>query len=119
MNVDVNYDDEIERKNTHPMLLPQAVEDLSSETVEILAKSGVFKPPQKVRKSNPAVVLASKRVTFKVPPSRRRSVLSDDQIAMFKKRIDKSRKARLDKLNGGIAERLRSNGRSGDSLLRQ
>ena len=50
MNVEVNYNDEIERKNTHPMLLPQAVKDLSSETVEILAKSGVLKPPRKVRR---------------------------------------------------------------------
>ena len=45
INVEVNYDDEIEHKNAHLMLLPQAVEDLSSETVEILAKSRVLKPP--------------------------------------------------------------------------
>ena len=46
-------------------------------------------------------------------------LLSDHQIAHVKKRIDKSRTARLDKLNGGIAERLQSMGRSGDSVLRQ
>ena len=90
-----------------------------SETMELLAKSGVLKPPQKVRNGNPTVVSASKRVTFQAPPSRRRSVLSDDKIANLKKRIDKSRTACLDKLNRGIAERLRSNGRSGDSVLRQ
>ena len=89
MNVEVNYDDKIERKNTHPKLLPQAVEDLSSETVELLAKSGVLKPPQKVQKGNPMVVLAIKRVTFQAPLSRRRSVLSNNKITNLKKRIDK------------------------------
>ena len=60
MNVDVNYDDKIEQKNTHPKLLPQAVEDLLSETVELLAKSGVAKTSRKVPKGNPTVVLVSK-----------------------------------------------------------
>ena len=60
MNVDVNYNDKIEQKNTHPKLLPQAVEDLSSETVELLAKSGVASTSRTVRNGNPMVVLASK-----------------------------------------------------------
>ena len=119
MNVEVNYDDKIECKNTHPKLLPQAVKDLSSETVELLAKSGVLEPPQNVRKGNPMVVLASKQVTFQAPLPCRRSVLSNDKIANLRKRIDKSRIAHSVKLNGGITERLRSNGRLGDSLLRQ
>ena len=48
MNVDVNYDDKIEHKNTHPKLLPQAVKDLSIETVKLLAKSGVASTSWKV-----------------------------------------------------------------------
>ena len=86
---------------------------------KLLAKSGVLKPPQKVRKSTSPVVSASKRVTFQVPPSHRRSVLSDDKIANLKKRIDKSWIAHTAKLNGGITKWLRSNGLLGDSLLRQ
>jgi len=41
MNVDVNYDDKREQKNTHPALLPQEVEAVSSESVELLRKAGV------------------------------------------------------------------------------
>ena len=46
-------------------------------------------------------------------------VLSDNKIALLKKRIDKSRNVRLDKLNGEVAERLRPRYRSSDILLKQ
>ena len=84
MNVDVNYDDLVEKKNTHPMLLPQEVEVISDEAVELLAKSGVTQT-KRVRPAPPASeVLANKRVSWKVPLVRRRSVLSDGKIAKLK-----------------------------------
>jgi hypothetical protein len=39
MNCDVNYDDKLEQKNTQPKLLPELVEMMSTESVELLAKS--------------------------------------------------------------------------------
>ena len=60
MNVDVNYDDKVERKNTHPKLLPQDIETMSTESVELLAKSGVTGASHKIP--------ATKRVTFKKQP---------------------------------------------------
>ena len=41
MNCDVNYNDEVECKNTHPKLLPQDIETMSTKSIELLAKSGV------------------------------------------------------------------------------
>ena len=41
MNVEVNYDDEVEHKNTHTKLLPQDIEPMSTKSVELLVKSGV------------------------------------------------------------------------------
>ena len=46
-------------------------------------------------------------------------MLSDNKTALLKKRIDKSRNVRLDKLNGEVAERLRPRYRSSDILLKQ
>ena len=67
-----------------------------------------------------AVVSASKQVTWsKQPQASRRSVLSDNKIALLKKRIDKSWNVRLDKLNGEVAERLQPRYRSSDVLLKQ
>ena len=120
MNVDVNYDDKLEQANTHPALLPQIVEAASSETVEMLRKAGVTTATKRAKVVNPTVVSASKRVTWsKQPQASRRSVLSDNKIALLKKRIDKSRNVRLDKLNGEVAERLRPRYRSSDILLKQ
>ena len=41
MNCDVDYNNEIEGKNTHPKLLQEPVEMMSPKSVELLAKSGV------------------------------------------------------------------------------
>ena len=41
MNCDLNHNDKLERKSTHPKLLPEVVESMSTESVELLAKSGV------------------------------------------------------------------------------
>ena len=99
MNVDVNYDDEIERKKTHPKLLPQDVDTVDKVTVDLLKKSGVVKVSRKSKKTKPTEVSPSKRVTWDVPLARRRSVLSDPRIALLKRRIDKSRRSRADSLS--------------------
>jgi len=120
MNIDVNYDDEAERKKTHPKLLPQVVDGLPTETVELLKKSGVTKVSRKPRKVRQAEVSSNNRVTWAVPLVRRRSVLSESRIALLKKRIDKSRKSRADSLSGGSTlERMRRLNRSGTVGLRQ
>ena len=41
MNCDIHYDDKLERKNTHPGLIPVEVEMLSTKSIELLTKSGV------------------------------------------------------------------------------
>ena len=41
MNVAENYNGDLERTNTHPVLLPQKMETLQDETIKILKKSGV------------------------------------------------------------------------------
>ena len=65
MNLEVNYDDEVERKNTYPKLLSEPVEMMMSESVELLAKAGVTSASQKKRSGDPTVVVpATKRVTF-------------------------------------------------------
>jgi hypothetical protein len=93
MNCEVNYDDKLEQKNTHPKLLPEVVESISTESVELLAKSGVTSVLR--TSDNPTYVPASERVTFKKQPqAHRRSVLSDKRIAELKNRIDRSRKIR-------------------------
>ena len=118
MNCDVHYDDELERKNTHPGLLPVEVEVLSTESVELLAKSGMTGAPRKTRIGNPTSIPTSKRVAFgKQPQAHRRSVLSDDQIAELRKRVNRSRKNRSAKPNGRISERARSSSRSADTKL--
>ena len=119
MNCEVNYDDKLEQKNTHPKLLPEVVESISTESVELLAKSEVTSVLR--TSDNSTYVPASKRVTFKKQPqAHRRNVLSDERIAELKNRIDRSRKIRSAKPNGHIVERSCSSGRSTDSrLLRQ
>ena len=119
MNVEVNYDDKVEQKNTHPKLLPEVIESMSTKSVELLAKSRVTGASHKKRNSNSTVVPAIKQVTFKEEPqSHRRSVLSVVQIAKLKKRIDESRKVCSVERNGKISERLRSNNCSRDRLLK-
>ena len=47
MGVDENYDDDIEKQNTHPDLLPQESQEcdttVSEETKKMLAKAGAFR----------------------------------------------------------------------------
>ena len=120
MNCDVNYNDEVECKNTHPKLLPQDIETMSTKSVELLAKSGVTGASQKKRNGNPMVVPVTKRVTSKKQPQvHHRSVLSDDQIAELKLRINKSREFHSAEHNGRITERFCHNDRSSDRLLKQ
>ena len=59
MNVTENYDDDLERTNTHPMLLPQKVETLQDKTIKISKKSGVASVSHKKKSTNPAKVLAN------------------------------------------------------------
>ena len=95
MNIEVNYDDEVEHKNTHPKLLPEVIESMTTESVESLVESGVTGASHKKRNGNSTVVTATKRVTFKEQPQvHRRSMLSNVQIAKLKERIDRSRKIR-------------------------
>ena len=46
MGVDENYDDDVEKKNTHPYLLPQESQEcattVSDGTKKMLAKAGAF-----------------------------------------------------------------------------
>ena len=56
MNVDVNYDDDLERRNTHPQLLPEEVDTLQEESIKILANSGVGRVSRKKRTAKPAKV---------------------------------------------------------------
>ena len=75
MNVSENYDDEAERKITHPGLLPKEVAgEVSQDTIRILAKAGVGNTKNKS---------ANKR-TKTSPQVRRRSVLSDEQVAKLR-----------------------------------
>ena len=96
MNCSENYNDDLERKNTHPKLLPQAAEGIPQESVSLLKKTGVT-VSQKLRSGNPEVSSAIKRVTSLSPQERRRSVLSDDQIAQLKKRLERSRSGTSEK----------------------
>ena len=41
VNCDIDYNDKLEGKNIHPKLLPEVVEMMSTESVELLGKSGV------------------------------------------------------------------------------
>ena len=41
MNCDVNYNDKLKGKNTHPKLLSEPVEMMPNKSIELLAKSGV------------------------------------------------------------------------------
>ena len=67
MNVDVIYDDDLKRRNTHPMLLLEMFETLLDKAIKILANSGVTGVSRKKRTANAAKVSANKRVTWKVP----------------------------------------------------
>ena len=120
MNVEVNYNDEVERKNTHPKLLPEVIGLMTTQSVDLLAKSGVTSASHKKGKGNPTVVLKTNRVTFKEQSQvHRRSVLSDVQITKFKERIDISWKIRSAEHNKRITKLLRSVGHSCDKLLKQ
>ena len=63
MNVKVNYDDDLKRRNTRPMLLLEMVETLPNKAIKILANSGVAGVSRKMRTANTAKVSANKRVT--------------------------------------------------------
>jgi hypothetical protein len=130
MNVDVNYDDDLERRNTHPQLLPEEVDTLQEETIKILANSGVGRVSRKKRTAKPAKVSAIKRVTWKVPLTHRRSVLSDSEIALRSiAQIKRNRimdtngsigKSRSDRLGGVTTRRLLGKGsRSSETVPRQ
>ena len=106
----------LNRRILSPKLLPEVVKSISTESVELLAKSGVTSVLR--TSDNPTYVPASKRVTFeKQPQAHRRSVLSDKRIVELKKRIDRSHKIRSAKPNGHIVERSRRSGRSTDTKL--
>ena len=60
INVEVNYDDEVEHMNTHPKLFSEVIELMSTESVELLAKSGVTGASHKKRNINPTVLPATK-----------------------------------------------------------
>ena len=62
MNVTENYDNNLERSNTHPMLLPQKVETLLDKTIKIFKKSGVASVSHKKGIANPAKVSTNKQV---------------------------------------------------------
>ena len=120
MGIPPDYVDNFERKNTHPKLLPEVIESMTTESVESLVESGVTGASHKKRNGVPTVVPATKQVPFneqlQVHP---RSVLSDVQIAKLKERIDRSWKIRSAEHNGQITKRLQSAGHSSDKLLTQ
>ena len=59
-NIEVNYDDEVECKNTHPKLLPQEVEAMSDESIELLQKSGVTTASSRAKVDTPTVYQRSR-----------------------------------------------------------
>jgi hypothetical protein len=123
MNIAVDYNDELERARTHPGLLPQEVDTMTPDTVDLMKKSGVIEVPKKTRKQRSKNISVTKRVTwdpeFDVKLGRRRSVLSDAKIAHVKRRIERSRKSRADSLSGGSTKRMRRLVRSGSTGLKQ
>ena len=60
MNVEVNYDDKLEGKNTHLKLLPEVIEWMVTKSAELLAKSGVTGASHKKRNDSPTVVPTTK-----------------------------------------------------------
>ena len=52
MNIAVDYNDELERINAHPGLLPQEVDTMSSDTVDLMKKSVAIKVSKKPRKKS-------------------------------------------------------------------
>ena len=120
MNVAENYDGNLERINTNPMLLPQKIETLQDKTIKILKKSGVVSVSPKKKIINPAKVSANKQVTWKEPLPCHRSVLSDDRIAQAsitqvkKNRAWRALRSGLDYLNGRITRRMRRPNRSSE-----
>ena len=65
MDCDVNYIDNLERKNTHLNFLPQEVEMMSTKSVELLAELEMTKASRKARNGNPTAVPATKQVISK------------------------------------------------------
>ena len=125
MNVTENYDGNLERTNTHPMLLQQKMETLQDETIKILKKSGVTSVSHKKKITNPAKVLANKRVIWKEPLPRRRSVLSDGRIAQVsitqvkKNRARRALRSGSGKLSGGITRMMCRLNSSSEAVPRQ
>ena len=78
MNCPANYDDEVERKQTHPKLLP--ADDSAATPVPENDRSG--------NAHGGVVKLPNKRT---VSPVQRRSVLSDNQLALVYLAVDKAR----------------------------
>ena len=63
MNVAENYNNDLERTNTPPILLPQKVETLQDKTIKILKKSGVASVSHKKKITNLVKVSTNKGVT--------------------------------------------------------
>ena len=107
MGVDENYDDDVEKQNTHPDLLPQESQEcattVSEETKNMLAKAGAFRKvmavaqaglPNATRKTQVAVAaLVIKTMAIRTGnfSSHRRSVLGGkgNAISMW---IDRRRR---------------------------
>ena len=78
MEVPVDYDDDVERRNTHPLLLPpQVAERISTTDGEILDNIGVFKSvaAEKLAKSGRADSIPC----GEKPAVKRRSELDEDK----------------------------------------
>ena len=110
MGVDENYDDDVERKNTHPDLLPQESQEcattVSEETKKMLAKAGAFRKvmavakaglPNAIRKTQVAVAAlvlkTMARQTYK-SSSHRRNVLGGKENAICPRSMWKDRRRR-------------------------
>ena len=80
MGVPVNYDDDMERRNMHPLLLPpQEAERISKTDGEVLEKIGVFKyaVAENLAKSGRADSIPRGAK----PGVKRRSVLDEDKYS--------------------------------------
>ena len=118
MNIAVDYDNDLERKDTHPKLLPEEVTEVPAEAVGILRKSEEMRAVKKVTTGGNLKVSASKRVTRTAPPARRRSVLSDDKIAKLRERIERARESRSSRIGKWAVERAVSDEGTG-AVLKQ
>ena len=80
MGVPMDFDDDVERRNTHPLLLPpQEADRISTTDGEILEKIGVFKSAvaEKLAKSGRADSISRGAK----PAVKQRSVLDEDKFS--------------------------------------